>query len=140
MSRPVPKRRLTLAKEFRNSVKAGPRVWLIVAVAVFCLVLLPLLSKLASLLAMALVGIGLFFVAPVIISAVVRGLVGQVKETVVFRVFTSTAGTAAAMKRTGEVLGQPVPPGSGQARQVRQTNVIEVEAVTEEGKPATLGR
>ena len=70
MSRPVPKRRLTLAKEFRNSVKAGPRVWSIVALVFLCMVVLPLLSKLATLLAIVLVAAGLFFVGPVILRAV----------------------------------------------------------------------
>ena len=133
MSRPIRKRRVSLAKELRQSVKAGPRVWSIVALAFLCLVALPLLSKLASLLAMALVGIGLFFIAPVIISAVLRGLVGQFKEAVSFRVFTNVAAAAgvATVKRSGEMLGNVAP--AGRARE-RQANVIEVETVTENGK------
>lgn len=135
MGRPARKRRLTLAKELRNSVKAGPRVWLIVAAAFSSLVLLPLLSKLASLLAMVLVGVGLLFIAPVIIGAVLRGLVGQFKEAVVFRAFTKVAATAAPMKPTSELLTNCPPTGRGKAR---QNDVIEVEAVTEERKPAAL--
>ena len=137
MSRPIRKRPLTLARELRNSVKAGPRVWLIVAAAFLSLVLLPLLSKLASLLAMVLVGGGLLFVAPVIIGVVVRGMVGQFKEAVVFRVFTRVPEASPTMKPVGSVLAGRTSPGRGKAR---QTGVIEVEAVAEEKTPAASSK
>lgn len=128
MGRPVRKRRLTLARELRNSVKAGPRVWLIVAAAFLSLVLLPLLSKLASLLAMVLVGAGLLFVAPVIIGAVVRGVVGQFKEAIAFRVSTKVAEAAPPMKPARDLPARRVSDGRGKAR---QADVIEVESVAE---------
>ena len=125
MSRPVRKRRLSLGREFRNSVKAGPRVWLIAAAAFLGLLLLPMLSKLVSLLAMIAVGIGLFFIAPVILSVVVGGLVRQFKQAVVFRAFAAASvGRWPAMKRAGEMLANPTPGSIG--RPPRQADVIDV--------------
>ncbi len=127
MSRPVPKRRLTLAREFRNSVKAGPRVWSIVALAFLCMVVLPLLSKLATLLAIVLVAAGLFFVGPVILRAVADALLARFKQAVVFRVFTDVGGVVPPMKRTDEAVVKSVQGRGGP----RQGSVIEVEAVPE---------
>ncbi len=137
MSRPLPKRRLTLGKEFRNSVKSGPRVWLIVAGAFLCLVLLPLLSKLASLLAVVLVVVGLFFMAPVIISAVVGGLVNRFKQEFGLRVFTPVSGTAGGSSEGGMKQAGGTTPGQtgrviGGGGKTRSREVIEVETVTED--------
>ena len=123
MSNPIrSKRRVTLAREFSNSVKVGPRVWLIAAGAFVCLLGLPLLSHLLSLLAMVAVGIGLLFVAPVIISAVAGGVLAYLRRRMVIRVFTPGGGGpgSAAEKATVPLTG---------ARSIRQAEVVKVTTV-----------
>ena len=137
MTRPVPKRRVTLGREFRNSVKAGPRVWSIVALAFLCIVVVPLLSKLATLLVIVLIAAGLFFIGPVIARAVIAGLIARAKQAVVFRMFTEVGGVVPASAE-GSRAGDPLPHTvSGPGRR-SQADVIEVEAVTEEKKTPVL--
>lgn len=123
MSGPVrSKRRLSLAGEFKKSVKAGPRVWLIAGGAIVCLLGLPLLNHLLSLLATFAVGVGLLFVAPVIISAVAGGVLAYLRKRMVVRVFTpGSEGSASTSSTTGLA--------SSGARDMRQAEVIKVKTI-----------
>ena len=123
MSNPVrSKRPLTLAREFKNSVKVGPRVWLITAGTFVCLLGLPLLSHLLSLLATVAMGIGLLFVAPVIVSVIASGVFASLRRRMVVRVFTPEGGgPASAARKAGVPLNGP--------RNIRQAEVIQVKTV-----------
>ena len=106
-------------------------MWSIVALAFLCVVVVPLLSKLTTLLVIVLIAAGLFFIGPVIARAVIAGLVARFKQAVIFRVVSQAGGVASDTRsQSGEVLQNAVP-GRGK---VREADVIEVEAVAEENR------